>query len=153
MRHAAAHHRVAPGAPARQLPPRFFLWLGVSMCAVAAVSVVGGLLEYSSSADSKDLVFAIGMGLFGGLLGLVTVARFVNPYQEFHDDKVVFRDMLRRVHTIEYGDIVAHKFVSARAAGNEILIIEDDEGTRLRVHLGWTDATPLLRHLGVAAVA
>ncbi len=59
------------------------------MCAVAAVSVVGGLLEYSSSADSKDLVFAIGMGLFGGLLGLVTVARFVNPYQEFHDDKVV----------------------------------------------------------------
>lgn len=148
LRHAANHRRVSPTNPLQQLPPTFLGVIGWLLIALVGLSVIGVLLEDSGGGDSSELIFVWGMVLLAGVPGLLLLAWYLNAFQQFFDDRVEYRTLFRRTGTIRYRDIASHHFVTGRA-GNPILTIRGPGNARLRIHLQWTDATPLLDHLGV----
>lgn len=99
-----------PKYPERVLYPRVLAYLCWFVVFLWAVVTAIGWLVFDEASDPGDLAMRWAFYPFG-IFAVVALPFFHNSYVESYEDHVIYRTWLRRVHRIDYSNIVAFRIV------------------------------------------
>lgn len=141
----AANKRRHKKHPERVLMPKslgilcwflVLLWVGVSAI---------GWIAFDENSDPGDLATRWGFSVFG-VPAVVLLMFYYNSYAETYDDHIIYRTWLRRVHRIDYNQIVAYRHT--RKPGREIgLTLWTSDGKRKFFQLRIFDLEPAIEYV------
>lgn len=141
---AELNRRRHPKVPQRVLWPRSFAYLSWFLVVMWIGITIIGWVAFDETSDVGDLRTRWALYPFG-LIGVLCLLFYYNQYVESHEDHLVYRTWLRRIHRIDYQDIVAYRVVTAQNAAGLRLWTKDGKNKYFQIRV--FDLGPVIKYV------